>query len=157
MIFWSTNKSELSIISKRVNLTSFLKFTCWNENRTFFLLYLWIERLTSIADDFCYLCFLIGDSCMQTERNTETGLRFYCWENQVAILSQFSFLSVIINSNRTASRRSTKTNILFFDSSNFLINWIWEFWFLSVRVKSTASHQFNITTQKENKSKRRKP
>ena len=154
MIFWSTNKSELSIISKRVNLTSFLKFTCWNENRTFFLLYLWIERLTSIADDFCYLCFLIGDSCMQTERNTETGLRFYCWENQVAILSQFSFLSVIINRSTATERPAVGQQKQTF---YFLINWIWEFWFLSVRVKSTASHQFNITTQKENKSKRRKP
>ena len=79
------------------------------------------KQVCSITDYFCYLCFLIGGSCLQTERHTETGLRFYCWENQVAILSQFSFLSVISNSNRTASRRSTKTNFLFFEKLNLRI------------------------------------
>ena len=120
MIFCSTNKSELSIISKRSKIYDSDLSNTWFNLTSFLEIHLSkIERLTL----YCVYVFLLAVAYRLRD--------ILSWERVTILLlrkSSCQFLFSVLffkchqqQPNNTTSRRSTKTNFLFFEKLNLRI------------------------------------
>ena len=146
MIFCSTNKSELSVISKRSKIYDSDLSNTWFNLTSFLEIHLSkIERLTL----YC-LCFLIG-SCLQTERHTKLRAGYDSIAEKIKLPIPILSSLFQVSSAATEQHNQPKVNK----------NKLFSFWEIEIEnfdfflCMSSRQHHINSTLRRKKKISRR--